>query len=143
MDNKSNVEGDKALRIARSLVDAYPEKERANLLNWSRSVLSIRQTREPAHKKLIQIGRVTKETGVAATFLKHLAAEIKRISWDERTKPVRGVIGGAGIGLLASVAGPMAGVAAFGGAVAVPVVLLSAGAGAILTAIADDISRSG
>jgi hypothetical protein len=54
---------------------------------------------------------------------------------------MRGVLGGAGVGLLAFLASPMAGLAAFGGAIAVPVILLGAGAGAVLMAIVDDINR--
>ena len=136
------MQSEKAKQIAQSLVRAYPQNELSNLLNWSRAVLSIRQTDLPAHKKLLQIGRVTKEMSVTKPFLKHFASELKRIGWDDRTKTMRGVIGGAGVGLLASVASPMAGVAAFGGAIAVPVILLGAGAGAVLMAIVDDIDRS-
>lgn len=135
------MQTDKAKQIAQSLVKAYPEHELPNLLNWSRAVLSIRQSDWPAHKKMLQIGRVTKEMGVTGPFLKHFSREVKRVGWDDRTKTMRGVIGGAGVGLVASVAGPMAGVAAFGGAVAVPVILLGAGAGAVLTAIVDDFGR--
>lgn len=135
------MQSETAKQIAQSLVKAYPQAELLNLLNWSRAVLAIRQTDLPAHKKLLQIGQATKEMGVTKPFLKHFAGELKRIGWDERTKTMRGVIGGAGVGLLASVASPMAGVAAFGGAIAVPVVLLGAGAGAVLMAIVDDIDR--
>jgi preprotein translocase subunit SecE len=135
------MQADKAKQIARSIIDSYPQDELSNLINWSNAVLAIRKTEWPAHKKLMQIGRVTKEMGITAPFVKHLGNELKRVGWDDRTKTMRGVIGGAGVGLLASIAGPMAGVAAFGGAVAVPVILLGAGAGAVLTAIVDDFGR--
>ena len=136
------MENTKTQQIARSLIQSYPEAQRSNLVNWSRAVLAIRKTDWPAHKKMLQIGRVTKDMGVTTPFLKHFAGEAKRIGWDERTKTMRGAIGGAGIGIAASLAGPMAGVAAFGGAVAVPVILLGAGGGALLTAIVDDFGRS-
>jgi hypothetical protein len=127
--------------LARSLVRAYPHIERDNLLKWSQAVIAIRNTSWPKHRKLVEIGKVTHEMGVTKPFVKHLASELKRVGWDERTKTMRGVIGGAGIGLLASLASPMAGVAAFGGAIAVPVVLLSAGAGAVLSAIVEELTR--
>jgi hypothetical protein len=132
---------EKAKRIALSLIASYPQNELSSLLNWSRAVLAIRKMDLPAPKKLIQIGRVTREMGVTKPFLKHFAGELKRIGWDERTTTMRGVLGGAGLGLVASIASPMAGVAAFGGAIAVPVVLLGAGAGAVLAALVDEIGR--
>lgn len=135
------MQDEKAKRVAKALLKAYPEHEQPILFNWARAILAIRHNDLPAHKKLLQIGRVTKDMDVTAPFIKHFGSEIKRVGWDERTRTMRGVIGGAGVGLLASVAGPMAGVAAFGGAIAVPVIFLSAGAGAVLTAIVEDFGR--
>ena len=127
-------------RTALTIIDAYPEQERGLLLNWARQVLAIRESQVSAAQKVIRIVKVTSELSMTKPLLTHLGREIQRISWDDRSKPMRGVIGGAGIGLVASIAGPMAGVAAFGGAVAVPVILLGAGAGAVLMAIVDELS---
>ena len=126
-------------RTALRIIEAYPEQERAVLLNWAHQVIAIRQSDLPIPKKIARIASVTRELGLTKPILNHIGKEVKRVAWDERSKPMRGVVGGAGVGLVASVAGPMAGVAAFGGAVAIPVVLLGAGAGAVLMAIVDEL----
>jgi hypothetical protein len=94
-----------------------------------------------APQRLRRIMQITKELGMAKPLVNHIMEEIKRVSWTDRSKPMRGVIGGAGVGLLASLASPMAGVAAFGSAIAVPVVLLGAGGGAVLMSIVDELSK--
>lgn len=129
-------------RTALAIIDASSEQERAVLLNWANQVLSIRASSLSTPQKLSQIERVTKELGMAKPLLSHIVRELRRVTWEERSRPMRGVIGGAGIGLLASLASPMAGIAAFGGAIAVPVVLLGAGAGAVLVAIVDELSSA-
>ena len=135
MANQDDLSRRTALRI----IEVYPERERAVLLNWAQQVISIRRSDLSAPKKIARIVSVTKELGLSKPLLVHVVKEIKRVGWDERSKPMRGVVGGAGVGLIASVAGPMAGVAAFGGAVAIPVVLLGAGAGAVLMAIVNEL----
>lgn len=137
-DDKSSTR-----QSAIAIVKAYPEAERKVLLNWAQQVLVIRSSGLPVAQKLTRIARVTHELGLTKPLLTHLGAEIRRVAWTQRSKPMRGVIGGAGIGLLASVATPMAGVAAFGTAVAIPVVVLGAGAGAVLMAIVDELSSKG
>jgi len=91
-------------------------------------------------QKLFRIAKLTNELGLIKPLLLHLLAEVQRVGWRERSSAMRGVIGGAGAGVVASVAGPMAGVAAFGTAVAVPVLLLGMGGGAILGAIIQELS---
>ena len=127
-------------QTAIAIVNAYPKNERQRLLCWAQQVLAIRSSNLSVKQKIMRIAQVTNELGLAKPLLAHVAAEIQRVAWTERSKPMKGVIGGAGIALIASIAGPMAGVAAFGSAIAVPVVLLGAGAGAVLMAIVDEIS---
>jgi len=92
-------------------------------------------------QKIARITAVTHELGMTKTLLSHFLAEVKRVGWTDRGKGMRGVIGGAGVGIIASIGAPMAGVAAFGGAIAVPVILLSAGAGAVLMAIVEELQK--
>ena len=136
------MSGDKNVtrQTAIAIVNAYPETERQLLLNWAQQVIAIRSSSLSVAQKLNRIVQVTNQLGIAKPLLSHLVAEIQRIAWIERSKAMRGVIGGAGIGLVASIATPMAGVAAFGGAIAVPVILLGAGAGAVLMAIVAELS---
>jgi len=127
--------------LARSIAEAYSPADRAVLLNWVQRVLLVRESDLGAIEKCIQVVRITSELGVTAPLLTHLLTEVRRHCWDDRSSSMRGVIGGAGLGLILSLASPMAGVAAFGGAVAVPVIVLGAGAGALLTAIADELRK--
>lgn len=136
MSGKKNITRQTAIVI----VKAYPETERQLLLNWAQQVLAVRSSNLSVAQKVKRIAQVTNELGMAKPLLAHLATEIHRVAWTQRSKAMRGVIGGAGIGLIASIATPMAGVAAFGGAIAVPVILLGAGAGAVLMAIVDELS---
>jgi hypothetical protein len=129
-------------KTAVALVSSASEQERVILLNWAQQMLAIRDSNLPTAKKVVRIVQVTRELGIAGPFFDRLWGEFKRIAWVERSGPMRGVIAGAGVGLLASIAGPMAGVAAFGGAVAVPVIILGAGGGALLMAIVDELTNS-
>jgi hypothetical protein len=127
-------------KAAVAIVAAYSDEERTVLLNWARQVIAIREGTLPFTQKALRIARLTNELGLTKPLVRHLLVEIRRVGWTERSKGMKGVIGGAGVGLLASVAGPMAGVAAFGSAVAVPVVLLGMGGGALITAIVEELS---
>ena len=135
-----SVEKNGTRQTAIIIINAYPETERQLLLNWAQQVLMVRSSNLSVVQKVKRIAQVTNELGMTKPLLTHLAAEIQRVAWTQRSKAMRGVIGGAGIGLIASIATPMAGVAAFGGAIAVPVILLGAGAGAVLMAIVDELS---
>ena len=127
--------------IAKTIIARYSDSERDLLLKWAQEILAIRNMSISKHEKMRRIFLITKEIGIIKPSLAHVIDELKRVAWTERSKPMRGVIGGAGVGLLASVASPVAGVAAFGGAIAVPVVLLGAGAGAVLMAIVDELGK--
>lgn len=123
-----------------AIVNAYPEAERAVLLVWAQQVITVRASQLSPYQKGKRIVLVTHELGLAKPLLQHVLAEARRIAWTQRTPGMRGVIAGAGAGLLVSVAAPMAGVAAFGTAVAVPVLVLGAGAGALLAAIVEELN---
>ena len=125
--------------VAVSIIESYPEAERAVLLNWAQQVISIRVSSLSTYQKGRRIVAVTHELGLAKPLLQHVLAEARRVGWTERTSGMRGVIAGATVGLVVSVAAPMAGVAAFGTAVAVPVLVLGAGAGALLAAIVEEL----
>jgi hypothetical protein len=125
--------------IAVSIVNSSPEAERAILLNWAQQVIAIRGSNLSTYQKGRRIVSVTRELGLAKPLLQHLLAEARRIGWTERTPGMRGAIAGASAGLVVSVAAPVAGLAIFGTAVAVPVLVLGAGAGALLAAIVEEL----
>ena len=128
-------------KTAIALVSSVSEQERVILLNWAQQMLAIRDSSLPAAKKVYRIAMVTKELGVTGPIFDRLWGEFKRVAWEERSGPMRGVIAGAGVGLLATFSAPMAGVAAFGGAIAVPVIILGAGGGALLMAIIEELTE--
>lgn len=130
-----------ARSTALAIIRSASEDERALLLNWAQQVMAIRAANIGVAQKLARIAAVTHELGMTRTLFSHLLAEVQRVAWTERGKAMRGVIGGAGVGLIASIGAPMAGVAAFGSAIAVPVVLLGAGAGALLMAIVEELQK--
>lgn len=128
-------------KTALAIIAAYPNTERELLLSWAQQVLAVRALPISGPQKIFRIARITNDLGMAKPMLAHIFAELKRIGWTDRSRSMRGVIGGAGVGLVASIASPMAGVAAFGGAIAVPVILLGAGAGAVLMAIVNELDK--
>lgn len=125
-----------------ALVSSASDQERAILLNWAQQMLAIRDSNLPTTSKVYRIAQVSHELGIAGPIFDRLWTELKRVAWKERSGPMRGVIAGAGVGLIASLSAPMAGVAAFGGAIAVPVIILGAGGGALLMAIVDEINSN-
>lgn len=131
-------ENDHGKQLAEYLVKAMPDEKRETLILWAHAVSAIQKTDWSWRKKLLQISRVTTEMGISQDYILRYAQELKRIGWDERSKSMRGLVGGLGIGLFLSISGPMAGLAAFGGAVAVPVILLSGLAGAGIGAVIND-----
>ena len=128
-------------KVALAVVAAYSDEERVILLAWARQVLAIRESELSFSQKLLRITKLTNQLGLTKPLLGHLASEVKRVAWTNRTKSMRGVIGGAGVGLVLSIGAPMAGVAAFGGAIAVPVILLGMGGGALLNAFIEEFSK--
>lgn len=130
-----------AQKIAASLVAKIPEQEQQLIAAWAHQVIAIRNGDISVFRKGLRIAQVTKDMGITMPMLRYFGDEAKRVLWTDRGKPMRGVIGGAGVGLVASIGGPMAGVAALGGAVAVPLVLLGAGGGAVLAAFLDERAR--
>ena len=128
-------------KAALAIVSNYPEAERAVLLHWAQQVLLIRASELSKTQKLKRIISVTNELGLAKPILTHIVSEIHRVGWKQKSNAMKGVIAGAGVGLVASIASPMAGVAAFGGAIAVPVILLGAGGGALLVAVVEELTK--
>jgi len=113
-----------ALRIAAE--SSPPEREA--LRSWLRKLLEIRVANLPARRKAVSAIRATLDSRIIWPVVKRLGRETKRFAWDERTATARfGLVGiAAGIALFG---GQTAGLAALGGAVAVPLwVVFGAGA---------------
>jgi hypothetical protein len=136
------TEQDPAARsTALAIIQSASDEERAVLLNWAQQVMAIRASNMTTVQKLARLVAVTQELGMTNLLLRRVLDGVQGVLWTNRGNRMRGVIAGTAVGVIASIGGPMAGIAAFGGAIAVPVVLLGAGAGAILAAVVDELQR--
>lgn len=135
-------ENDESRSTVVAVLNTATQLERDILLNWAQQMLMIRDSNLPQKQKMVRCVQVTKELGATGPVFQHFWAVFKNLMWVDRSGPMKGLIGGAGLGMLAMLAGPMAGVAAFGGAIAVPVIVLGAGGGALLMTIIEELTRS-
>lgn len=102
------------------------EKEAIRL--WIEKLLAIRVSNLSSAQKAKQAITVTGSSHVVLPTVKMLAREIKRLTWDERSRKGRMGLGGAAVGL-ALFGGKGAGIAALGTAIGVPLwVVFGAGA---------------
>ena len=137
---KNENEASRSTVIA--ILNTASQLERDILLNWAQQMLMIRESNLPPKQKITRSVEVTKELGATGPVFQHFWKMFINLVWSDRSGPMKGLIGGAGIGLVATLAGPMAGVAAFGGAIAVPVIVLGAGGGTLLMTIIEELTRS-
>lgn len=121
MDDESSRQ--LAVRIADS---ATPTESKA-LQAWAIAMLDIRKSDAPAHTKARKAVAATASSKVIWPVVKLVASQTKSLGWDKRTTAQRFGIGAAATGV-ALFGGANAGIAALGGAIAVPLwVVLGAG----------------
>ncbi|WP_157634387.1 hypothetical protein [Variovorax sp. Root318D1] len=130
-----------AQSVAVAVLAKASDEQRIAVAEWARDVLAIRESKENFAQKALLIAKATHRHGLTTTFLEQVWTEAKRVGWDERTGAMRGVLAGSALGLIASLSGPMAGVAAFGTAVGLPIILLGAGGGALVAALIEEGSK--
>lgn len=123
-DQNSDRQKQLIVRIASTANTA--EKEAIRL--WIEKLLAIRASNLSSAQKAKQAIAATGSSHVVLPTVKMLAREIKRLTWDERSRKGRMGLGGAAVGL-ALFGGKGAGIAALGTAVGVPLwVVFGAGA---------------
>lgn len=114
--------------VAVRIADMASPVEREALLYWMLQLLQIRDSKLTSMQKARQAVLLTKRSEVTWPIVKMLAAELKRVGWDERTAKGRAGILTAG-GALALFGSQGAGIAALGTAIGVPLwIVLGAGA---------------
>jgi len=114
-DQNSDRQKQLIVRIASTANTA--EKEAIRL--WIEKLLAIRASNLSSAQKAKQAIAATGSSHVVLPTVKMLAREIKRLTWDERSRKGRMGLGGAAVGL-ALFGGKGAGIAALGTAVGVP-----------------------
>ncbi|MCX7144191.1 MAG: hypothetical protein NT123_24775, partial [Proteobacteria bacterium] len=84
----------------------------------------------------------TTDSKVIEPFVQTIGREIKRMGWDDRSWPARIGLGAAAVALFLPGKGA-AGLAAFGGAISVPLWIVFGAGGAFAGVIIDEINRLG
>ena len=115
-------------QIALLIADSASATEREALKIWVHELLSIVSTDISSLAKARKAIRVTASNKVLWPMVKLISREMKRYAWDNRSAKVRSAYAGVALAL-ATVGGQSAGIAALGGAIAVPLwVVFGAGA---------------
>lgn len=121
-------EREKYLRVTEVIIPKLSDDENKSMLAWANGLLDIRNSNLPTVQKSKAAIRLTAQQRVVWPVIRLLAAEVKRIGWDERSAKARLGLAGAAIGAT-FFGGQSAGIAALGTAIGVPLwVVLGAGA---------------
>lgn len=123
-----------ATRIAESTTTA----ERQALLEWAESLLAITRSNDSALSKTRQAFAATLTRDVAWPASRLVAAEIRRLGWDDRGLKSKWAIGAAGTAMVAF-GTQGAGIAALGGAIGVPLWLVFGAGGAFLGMLYEEL----
>jgi hypothetical protein len=133
-------------QLAMLIVEKSSDQERQALLSWAQGLLRIRNSNLTIAQKSRAALKLTAEEKIVWPVVKLMAAETKRVTWDERSTKARfGLVGAvAGVALFG---GQGAGIAALGTAVGVPLwVVLGAGstfAGVLIEELSAHLRRGG
>lgn len=120
--------------LAQSIVSAASDAQRQALLAWATELTAIRGSTAGAISKAHRAMRATAQRQVLAPILKANLQRSADVLWNERSWPVRLGIIGLTVGTF-GFSGEVAGLAAFGRAIAVPVWLVLTATGSTLGAI--------
>jgi hypothetical protein len=115
-------------QIAIRIAESATQIEREAMKVWLRGLLDIRSSNISSLAKAKKALGITVANKVLWPMIKLIYREIKRYAWDNRSAKVRRSYAGVALAL-ATVGGQSAGIAAMGGAIAVPLwVVFGAGA---------------
>ncbi len=115
-------------QVAIQIADLASADEREVLRSWVQSSLNIVSSDISSLAKLKSVIKITASNKVLWPTIKVISRAIKRYGWDNRSAKMRRFYA-AGALTLATVGGQSAGIAALGGAIAVPLwVVFGAGA---------------
>ena len=128
--------------LARAVVAQASLTEQQLLAAWARQMLVIRDSRASSVDKAKQAIAATVESKAIWPFIRTIGSEIKRVGWDERSLPAK--LGLSAAALAAVVfSGKAAGLAALGGAVAVPMWIVFGAGGAFAGVLIEEVNRHG
>jgi hypothetical protein len=121
-------EGSKSRQVAVIIAERASDTERLALGVWAQELLAIRASSAPASTKTKQAIAATIKAKTVWPLMKIAGKHLKEIGWSNRTGTQRALLGGVATGV-ALFGSQTAGIAALGGAVAVPLwIVFGAGA---------------
>lgn len=128
------------LKLAASVIAEASTLEREALLQWANRLIAIRDSNMPTAEKAKEAISATLDSKAIMPFMKTIGRELKRLGWDERSLPARIGLGAAALALLLPGKGA-AGLAAFGGAIGVPLWVVFGAGGAFAGVLIEEINR--
>lgn len=144
---KSQVE-ERLVTVIQGAVGSASPAERVALAEWATALLAIRESESSVKQKIKSALAATAKSDVAKPIVKALAREGKAMGklakahlWDNRGIVGRMALSGVALGT-AVFGGEGAGIAAFGGAIGVPLWLVIGGGGAVLGSLIEELRRS-
>jgi hypothetical protein len=124
--------------IEELFADTSPE-EQEKLIGWLRELLEIRKQPVSPLAKIKMLGYNLKKSKAVAPIAKRLLLLLKKHGWDDLARPAKLAVGAAFGALL--LGGGGAGIAAFGGAIGVPLFVVFGAGGALAGVIIEEFER--
>ena|SRR5437016_3724042 len=139
---------ERALTIVRGVLADTSEADRRALLAWAEELLRVRESTLPVAQKARLALRASLRSEVAKPLVRVLAREgrelgirSKKTLWDDRGWGARLALSGVTLGSVVF-SGQGAGIAAFGGAIGVPLWLVLGAGGAFLGCLVDELRKN-
>ena len=131
---------DRQRGIVRTVMADSSIEEQARLLLWSEGLLEIRESELSVYRKAVESLKITKRSKVIWPIVKRLAAQLRKVGWDERSWKSR--LGFSAIIVTVAVFGKAkAGIAALGTALGVPLWVVFGAGAAFAGMIVDEALR--
>lgn len=121
------------------IVEQATSTERSLLNAWGRSLLEIKNSELSFYEKAKQSITLTANSPAQVPVVKMVGNELVRIGWTDRVVPARFALGGVVAAL--TLTGSGAGIAAFGGAIGVPLWIVFGAGAAFFGTIVDEVSK--
>jgi hypothetical protein len=127
-------------QLAIKIADRLDETDRKAVIAWAQNLLAIRAADVSVKKKAMLALRMTASEKVVWPVAKMIAAEVKRLVWDDRGIPARIGMGAAALGAV-MLGGQSAGIAALGTAVGVPLWIVLGAGGAFAGVLIEELTK--
>ena len=132
---------DKKRRLAQLIVAQASSEQREPLMLWAAEMKSLTASNLPTLEKAKRAVAVTRDAKIIGPIIAIIAKEVKVHGWDKRSSTQRLGLGAAGLSL-AVFGGSTAGIAALGGAVAVPLWAVFGGGAMLVKYLYDELSSA-